>query len=370
MKNISTAYSTKKDILTAVNEIKSHMEIENPKAVIFFASSVFPEQISGAMQDAFPESLVFGCTTAGELVNDSMLKDSLVAMAFSEAVFEDIHLEVLEHIDQEDHVDQAMNNFSRHFNAPVLDMDIEKYFGLVLVDGLSNTEEKIMASIGSKTNVIFVGGSAGDDLQFKCTWVYANGKAYHNAAILALVKSGGEFSIIKTQSFNITDMVLTATKVNESSREVLEFNGKPAAQEYARVLGVEVSSLPDKFMSNPLGLVIDNEPFVRSPQRIIDNHVKFYCQILEGMELSVLSGKSIVEDTQKSLEAVKTSRGTISGLINFHCILRTLELESKKQQSEYGAIFRDIPTVGLSTYGEEYLGHINQTSTMIAFFTA
>jgi hypothetical protein len=32
---------------------------------------------------------------------------------------------------------------------------------------------------------------------------------------------------------------------------------------------------------------------------------------------------------------------------------------------EYGALFSPIPTVGLSTYGEQFKGHINQTATMI-----
>ena len=58
--------------------------------------------------------------------------------------------------------------------------------------------------------------------------------------------------------------------------------------------------------------------------------------------------------------------GSISALINFHCILRTLELEQKGLMAEYGKIF-SIPTIGFSTYGEEYIGHINQTSTMLAF---
>ena len=57
----------------------------------------------------------------------------------------------------------------------------------------------------------------------------------------------------------------------------------------------------------------------------------------------------------------------VSGMLNFHCILRTLELKSKHQTEAYGRLFSDIPTIGFSTYGEAYLGHINQTSTMLLF---
>jgi hypothetical protein len=53
------------------------------------------------------------------------------------------------------------------------------------------------------------------------------------------------------------------------------------------------------------------------------------------------------------------------GLINFHCILRTLELKAKGQTAAYGALFTKLPTIGFSTYGESYVGNINQTSTML-----
>jgi len=368
MKKIETAYSMKEDVNDAVNEIKAQISMQNPKAVLFFSSSIYPvDAIAKAMQDSFESSKVFGCTTAGELVDDKMLKKSLVAMAFSDTVFEDVCVKILKDIDEKDNTSQVMNEFEEHFRMPVMEMDMQKYFGFILFDGLSGAEEKVMASLGSKTNVMFVGGSAGDDLGFKATWVFAGGKVYNNAAVLVMAKAGTDFTFIKTQSFNVQNKKMTATKVNESAREVEEFNGKPAAEEYARVLGVEQSILPEKFMSNPLGLVIDDEPFVRSPQQVIGSKVKFYCQILEGMELSVLDSTSIIENTKKAIEEAKNTLGSISGIVNFHCILRTLELESIKKESEYSSIFKDVPTIGFSTYGEAYLGHINQTSTMIAF---
>ena len=120
-------------------------------------------------------------------------------------------------------------------------------------------------------------------------------------------------------------------------------------------------------MSNPVGLVIDGEVFVRSPQQIKGSSIIFYCNILEGTEVSLLESTNIVEDTKNAIDNKIKEMGGLSGIINFHCILRTLELELKDQTGDYGKIFTNIPTIGFSTYGEEYLGHINQTSTMLVF---
>jgi len=88
----------------------------------------------------------------------------------------------------------------------------------------------------------------------------------------------------------------------------------------------------------------------------------FYCNIKEGAELSLLESTDIVNDTEKALKE-KISNNP-AAVINFNCILRTLELEQKKQTEAYGKIFT-TPTIGFSTYGEEFLGHINQTATML-----
>ena len=61
------------------------------------------------------------------------------------------------------------------------------------------------------------------------------------------------------------------------------------------------------------------------------------------------------------------SLGGYSAMINFNCILRTLELQQKWPYQEYGELFPDVPTIGFSSYGEEYIGHINQTATMLVF---
>jgi hypothetical protein len=120
-------------------------------------------------------------------------------------------------------------------------------------------------------------------------------------------------------------------------------------------------------MLNPVGLMINDEPFVRSPQRLNEDAMVFYCKVSEGMDLSLLESLDIIRDTKAAVEEKRAEMGGLSGIINFHCILRTLELERKNSLEDYAKIFADVPTVGFSTYGEAFLGHINQTSTMIVF---
>lgn len=368
--NIKVAHSLKETPREVSADIKAQFEGSDIKALLYFASSKFDaDALSLNMRDQFPGVQTFGCTTAGELVSGKMLDHDIVAMAINSNIIEDMKIAVLPNIRENAKaaVDVAFKDFERHFGIPMAEMNFEKYVGLVLIDGLSSAEESIMERIGDGTNVMFIGGSAGDDLKFAKAHVFENGRAYSNAAVLVLIKALKPFTYLKTQSFEVLDKQLTATAVDTAKRKVLEFNNKPATEAYAEAVGVPVSEVNDYFMRYPVGLMTGDEPFVRSPQLVEDQGIVFYCNILEGMELSLLKSKDIVQDTKQALDDALKLFGAVSGIINFHCILRTLELKQKNQTEEYGRIFSDIPTVGFSTYGEEFLGHINQTSTMLLF---
>jgi hypothetical protein len=366
--NITTAYSIESNPEKAAIHIKSQMDGCDPRAVIFFASSQYdPHAICQSMQKAFPQARTFGCSTSGEIVSGKMMKNSIVAMGLSANIIQDLNLQIVDHIQTENRVDEAFKGFAQYFKADPFTMDVDEYVGLILVDGLRMAEEKLMDRIGELSNLFFIGGSAGDDLKFSQTWVYANGKAYTDAALLVLLKPKVKFSFIKTQSFRQCSTKLVATKVKLSERKVIEFNHKPAAAAYAEAVGTTTDKADQFFMSNPVGLVIDEEPYVRSPQRIEADAMHFYCNVMEGMEMTLLESSDIVEDTRAAVAEKQRQSKHISGIINFHCILRTLELEKNGTTEAYANIFSDIPTIGFSTYGEEFIGHINQTATMLVF---
>jgi len=367
--NIITACSTKSTVDDIVKDINAQLILFEAKLVLYFASSKFPpDEISRKMQAGFPDAAVFGCSTAGEIISGKMLDESVVAMAFNAQAIGDVKIEVIENLQERGGVNKTFASFEKHFGEPMAAMDPQKYVGIILVDGLSGAEEKLIETVGDLTNVVFIGGSAGDDLKFTSTHLYADGKSYSNAAILALLKPATEFSFIKTQSFCDLGKTLEVTSADEQKRMVFEFNGKPAAVAYAEAVGTTVDEVAKHFMHNPVGLVIEDEPYVRSPQQIKENgSMAFYCGVGEGMELSLLESTDIIKDTRDAVKQTAEELGKISGIINFNCILRTLELKQKNLTKEYGEIFTAIPTIGFSTYGEAYIGHINQTATMLVF---
>ena len=366
----NSVYSGNKDVSVAVNEIQDQLSDMSPKAVLYFSTSNHdPEALATAMKQAFPASECFGCTTAGEITTGKMLDDSLVAMAFSDEVIEDMHTVLIGDIQNvHDAVSKVNDEMSEHFGKPFSELDYKEYVGILLIDGLSGAEEQVIEKIGDVANIKIVGGSAGDDLKFKQTHVFHNRKAASNAAVLCIMKPKVTFDVIKTQSFVSTEKTMTVTKTNEAAREVIEFNGQPAATEYSKALETTVDDLAAKAFRNPLGIMVtEDEPFVRSPRMVQDDSVFFYCSVKEGMELNILSPTDIISDTAMAIEEKKKQLGGISAIINFHCILRTLELKEDNKTDAYGKIFKDIPSIGFSTYGECYLGHINQTSTMLVF---
>jgi len=319
------------------------------------------------MQGAFPDACLVGCTTAGEIAGGTMMNGSVVAMFLDEDIVEDAGAAVVHNLRGAISVREAFVELENHFRRPISSMDIRKHVGVVLADGLSGAEEKLMERIGDCTDLTFVGGSAGDDLKFKQTHVLAKGQAHTDAAVLLLLRLKRGFEIIKTQSFKVTGKQLVATKVDEASRTVLEFDGVPAVEAYAKTLGVVPEEIQSHFRDHPLGLMIDGEPFVRSPQRRDGGSIVFYCQIKEGMELQLLEATDIVAATRSAVEGRKKALGRVAGVIDFQCILRAQQLRAEGRCDQYGAVFSGFPSVGFSTYGEEYLGHINQTSTMLVF---
>ncbi|MBN1606688.1 MAG: FIST C-terminal domain-containing protein [Polyangiaceae bacterium] len=361
------AHSKEQDPGRLAADLKAQLTGISPTFILFFASSKYePTALGSAMKACFPGVISLGASTAGEIVTGEMLKGSVVLMALDATIAPNVAVAAIEDPRDDGAVDRALNEVCRALGRAPGQLDGTRHLGLVLHDGLSGSEEAVMAAITSRSNLPFVGGSAGDDLRFQATRVFVNFEPRGGTSAVALMEMERPYALLKTQSFDVLDDVLKVTDVDEATRTVREFNGRPAALEYARVLGVSIDELPGHFLDQPLGLLVSaDEPFVRSPQQLKGESVVFYCQVKRGMALRMLRSRSIVAETRRELDQKRAELGKVEGIIQFNCILRTLELERKGECEAYAGLFQDVPTIGFSTYGESYIGHINQTATMV-----
>ena len=360
-----------KNAAGALTKIKRDLADFPVAVLLYFASPKYePHALAAGMKDAFPGALTFGCSSSGELSNGVMRRGSVAAMAFSPAVFETAVAIGAGSIDDDpEAANKMLAEMEKRLGTSVRDLDFRKYFGFALIDGVSLSMEAIMERVGELTDVIFTGGCAGDDGQFEKTMVFCDGVAHDNGAVLALLKPRGRFDFLKTQSLVPTETVLTATAVDSVHNVIYEFDGKPAAQAYADAMGVPVSGMSaENFAAFPLAMMAGGEPFVRNVATVVPkNGVRLHTRPFEGMRYTVTRVVDLMDDTAKALEEKRRELGGISAVINVNCLFRDLQVRANHQCERFGALFKDFPCIGFSSYGEIYIGVANQTATMVVF---
>jgi hypothetical protein len=370
--DIRSAITQEKATDAVVNALASQLGSLDAKAVLFFCSHQHDgAAISLQLKKRYPQAEVIGCTTAGELTNTSSLTGGVSALALGPGKVKRAAGALAKFGTSVDNgVKTAIRSMSEALKADVRELDAASHVGIVLVEGLKGKEEEANEALGNAApHLSFVGGSAGDNLEFKETRVFYNGEASNDGAALLLLETAVPFTVVKTCSFKPSGKEFTVTKADVPNRVIYELDGKPVAQVYAQAVGVSPEKLDGNvFMSHPVGLMIDGKPWIRSPQQLLPNGgLKFFCRVLEGMKIHLMDSTHLVDDTKSTVAQVKKSMPAVSGGLTFNCILRRLELDAQKSHPGFLTAFDGLQTAGFHTYGESWLGHINQTLTAVLF---
>lgn len=357
------AQTSELDTDRAVADLRRQLGEQPGSLLVFYASpkADFPD-LASKLHTAMGTPSI-GCTTAGEVSNHGHAEDSIVVVLITSPAF--VAQTTLITDASEFNVIRAREEIE-----PMLEGETPPSFGIVLIDGLSGAEEQVCASLGNALRETpFVGGSAGDDLNFETTWVAVNGRAAQNAAAFALVRTGHPFKVFQAHHFEATDERLVITGAIPSERRVTEINGEPAAEGYARAVGVHVDELyPMIFAAHPIMISIGGAYYVRSIQRVNeDGSLTFYCAIDEGLVLRVAKGHSMPANLSRQLEELGDEIDDPGLILGFDCILRRLEMLNRDQRDEIRSVLARYPVVGFNTYGEQLNGlHMNQTLTGVA----
>lgn len=365
-----SAWSGAADVARAAEELSAAIGEQSPSLILFFAPPDMDIAALSATLSRRHGVVAAGCTTAGELSDHVINERGVSAMAFGTDKVSRASATIVDLSDDvANRTRAAVQQLGDALGIDLRTADARRYVGIILIDGLSGAEEEVNHALGTAApGLLFVGGSAGDDLRFVQTTVALDGVASPRGALLVLLELNVPFAAIKTSSAARTPHTVRVTRADPETRTVYEVDGKPVVPFYAAIAGVEPSQLGfEHFMRFPWGLIEGEDAWLRSPKGVSDDGgLQFLCAIREGSTLTVMRQEPMLDETREAFEdAASQCGGSVGAALLFNCVYRRIELDQAGLHREYQSLFRDFPSAGFHTYGESLIGHINQTCTAL-----
>lgn len=361
---------------TAARELHAQLDQPSPALVLFYCAADFDlPALAEALNACFADTLVIGCTTAGEITPEGYVNGSLTGVSLGGSAFR-AHATRFDRL-REFSV-EAGESFAQDLAAKAFageDGDPSRAFCMLLIDGLSFQEEGFVSSMARGLGGLpLFGGSAGDGTRFEQTWVFHEGAFRRDVAVAAMVQTDRPFKVFKTQHFVAGDEKMVVTRADPARRIVTEINGEPAGREYARLVGLaDVQELsPLIFAANPVLVRVGGSHYLRSIQRVHpDESLSFFCALDEGIVLTVARSVDMIQNLEAAFAEVRAAVGVPDVVLGCDCILRHIETDRTNTKERIARIMVDNHVVGFSTYGEQFGAmHINQTFTGVAIGAA
>lgn len=348
-----------------------------PRLLLVFASTRHDGRaLTRDLKRAFPEALLLGCTTMGELGIAGWSTGGVSALALggdglrvSASLIENLrsmHLDATR-----DAVAAACEGVGTTPESAAAD----GCFGITLTDGLSGMEELLMARMATELiGLPTVGGSAGDDYDLRETSIFHEDRVVPGAAALLLVRWPAGFHAFRSHHFHATDRRAVVTDADPLRRRVRELDGWPAIKVFADILEVPVARLrADPFgqvhrWSRSLAFFVGGEAIMRSVMSLDGDALVLGGAIEDGVVLTVMRAGDMLTGSREAMARVRAElRGDVGAMIQFNCGGRFLSARMRGIDRQVADATIIAPTAGFHTYGEQFgFLQVNETLTGVA----
>ncbi|MCF6197067.1 MAG: FIST C-terminal domain-containing protein [Emcibacter sp.] len=372
---IKKAVSLSPDEGDAVEELYQQLceTDSNPALCLFFCSPKYDlGRLEAALSRRFGDIPLVGCTTAGEITPLGYQQDSITGVAFPRAHFSivsrAIHkigdFKIQDGIDAGAELVADLKKNIPHANG-------HNTFAFMLIDGLSNAEERVTASIGSQLGDIpLVGGSTADDWDLKNTSLFYQGRFARDRAVIMLIHTELPFQVHYTHHYIAGDARAVITEADPVTRIVYEINGLPATQEYARLCGVAEKDLSISTCSNhPILMKIGGKFYSRG---VVDiNHaqqnIRFACAIGKGVVCAIARPSDPIVNTADLFAKIRADIGPLDLVLGCDCAARKMICEEQGLLPAISQIYMENNVIGFASFGEQYNTiHMNNSFCCIA----
>lgn len=341
----------------------------SPKVILyFFSPDLGNSSMHRSIQSAFPGAHTVGCSMIGGWGPHGPQEDGVVLMSLGSEEVEAVTVAMSTGM-KSDPVAAADSLLSSLRSELDIDsLSPARHVGILMVDGLG-LGERVVRKLSEALPIPLIGGAAADHLEFSETYVTADGRTSGDGAVLAVLKLRVPFFYGHYVHYRPTDSEFVITEADPDARTVWTINGEPAAGYYAKLIGLSGPEAIEvgHFSTNPLGVVIGDQVYVRSPNQVVDGRgLRFYCYIEAGTRMRLLTQGDIIRNAEGALQDAREHLGQVDAALLFNCVLRYLEMKaSPGLLKRFADVFESSKTVGVNTYGEELFTHHNQTLTAL-----
>lgn len=326
--------------------------------VVFGSTSLLdaPGPMNELLEE-YGESVIVGCSTAGEIFGTQIFDESLSAAI---ARFEHTNLRIasapVRSVDDSFKAGQAIAQQLKDSTLRGI---------LVLSDGLSVNGSELVRGLNSTVlpSVVVTGGLAGDGNRFQRTWVLQDRRP--QSGWVTAVGFYGNHVRIGHGSKGGWDLFGPERRVTKSKGNVLlELDGRPALQLYKEYLGDRAAGLPATGLLFPLALRADQSDSKSLVRTILavseeDQSLTFAGDIPEGSLVQLMKA-NFDRLVQGASEAATTTKLSADGesctlAIAISCVGRRLVL-GERTEEETEATLEVLPKgtqqIGFYSYGE------------------
>jgi hypothetical protein len=306
------------------------------------------------LKDTYPNSIIAGCSSAGEIFND-LVYDNTLSLAVTQ--FEKTTIQFASASIADTNSRAVGANIAAQLNRDNLKAV------LVLSDGLgingSELAEGMLANLPS--HVIVTGGLAGDGADFQQTWTLVEGKP--TTGMVTAVGFYGDAVQIGYGSKGGWDLFGPERMVTKSvSNIVYELDNKPALALYKEYLGELAAGFPATGLLFPLALKTpnDEEPIVRTLLAVDEasQSLVFAGDVPEGRVTQLMRA-----NFDRLIEGAATAANQISNIgstgehlsIAVSCVGRKLILKERvdeEVEATLEALPKNTQQIGFYSYGE------------------
>ena len=330
-------------------------------AILYATSDVFKEYAK-VCQETFKDIQLIGCSTHKNLISEGFTTQAIIIflsdIEVSTYCLKDIGRYPILHIAQ---IEKSLKSL------PSYNKDSTICFSLC---SFTSHEEMVLTTIKQllqNHQIDLIGGTAATD-STGTSYVLLNNTLETDACILTFITNkSGKIKLYKENIFHPTNDWFIATDVDVDRRLIKQLDNKPCKQVLQTLVGNH--DIESQFLSNPFGLLLNDDMYIVSGRQVHSDGVEYYSNIYKNATLCRVQLGDYQKISKETVENILKDIPRPSGTLAINCILRTIQFENEKFDKTFAQNLSKLGDfAGFSSFGEQiHYQHCNQTLVLAVF---